>query len=121
MGILSWTLLIPVLGAVLIMFIPNREPSEEKSSASVFGWVAFAVTLIAMVVSIFMLADFDSSVAAFQFEENVPWISQFGLNYHVGIDGISVLLFLLTTIIMPFTVLSSFRYIQKRKKEYYIW
>ena len=121
MGILSWTLLIPLLGTIIMLFIPNKERNVEKSSASVFGWFAFVVTLIAMLVSIYMLAGFDSAKAGFQFEENIPWISQFGLNYHIGVDGISILLFMLTTIIMPFTVLSSFRYITKRKKEYYIW
>lgn len=121
MGILSWILLIPVLGSIVMLFIPDRERGIEKSSASIFGWFAFVVSLIAMFVSIYMLAGFDSSNIAFQFEENVPWIPQFGLNYHIGVDGISILLFMLTTIIMPFTVLSSFRYIQKRKKEYYIW
>ena len=121
MGIISWTLLIPALGAILIMFIPSRDSFREKSSASIYGWIALVVSSIAMLVSIYMLAGFDNSIAGYQFVEKTSWIPRFGLNYFVGIDGISILLFLLTTIMMPFTVLSSFKYIQKRKKEYYIW
>jgi len=93
MGLISWTLIIPLLGAIVMMFIPSNKSDDEKSGASKFGWIALAFSSIAM----------------------------FGLNYHVGIDGISILLILLTTIMMPFTVLSSYKYIEKRKKEYYIW
>jgi len=121
MGILTWTLIIPALGAVSLMFIPNRLVHEDKSPASIFGWTAFAVSLLTMLLSFFLIADFNSSNVSYQFQDNVKWIPQFGLNYHVGLDGISILLFMLTTVIMPFSVLSSFKYIQKRKKEYYFW
>lgn len=121
MGILSWTLIIPALGAVLMMFLPERDSYTTKSSPSLYGWIALIVSFLTMIVSIFMLAGFDNSTIAYQFQENIEWIPQFGLNYHIGIDGISILLIMLTTILMPVTVLSSFKYIQKRKKEYYIW
>ena len=121
MGILTWTLLIPALGAILMMFLPARDSYTEKSSASRYGWFAFVVSTLAMIVSIFVLTKFDNAMIGYQFQENIEWIPQFGLNYHIGIDGISILLFMLTTILMPITVLSSFKYIQKRKKEYYIW
>ena len=121
MGLISWTLLIPVLGALVIMLIPDRNPSEKKSSASVYGWVALVVSIIIMIVSIFVLLGFDQSSADFQLTEKFAWVAQLDLNYHVGIDGISILLFMLTTLMMPFTILSSFKYIEFRKKEYYIW
>jgi len=121
MGILSWILFIPALGAVLMMFIPSRDEYLEKSSASIYGWIALVVSSLAMIVSFIMLAGFDSSIAGYQFVETIAWIPQFGLNYHVGVDGISILIIMLTTIMVPFTVLSSYKYIQKRKKEYYIW
>ena len=121
MDLISWTLIIPLLGAILMMFIPSNKSDDEKSGASKFGWIALAFSSIAMIVSFFILSGFDSSVVGYQLQENAEWIPQFGLNYHVGIDGISILLILLTTIMMPFTVLSSYKYIEKRKKEYYIW
>ncbi|MDZ7400916.1 MAG: NADH-quinone oxidoreductase subunit M [candidate division KSB1 bacterium] len=120
MGLISWTLFIPLLGAVLMMFIPSSK-ADEKSGASKFGWIALVVSSLAMIVSFFIVAGFDNSIVNYQFVEQAEWIPQFGLNYHVGIDGISILLFMLTTIMMPFTVLSSYKYIEKRKKEYYIW
>ena len=120
MGLISWTLFIPLLGVILMILIPSSK-NDEKSSASKFGWIALAVSSIAMIVSFFILAGFDNSIVGYQFIEQAEWIPQFGLNYHVGIDGISILLFMLTTIMMPFTVLSSYKYIEKRKKEYYIW
>jgi len=125
MGLISWTLIIPLLGAILMIFIPSNKSDDEKSGASKFGWIALAVSTIAMIVSFFIVVGFDNSVGGYQFEENIKWIYHqelnFKLNYHVGIDGISILLILLTTIMMPFTVLSSYKYIEKRKKEYYIW
>ncbi len=120
MGLISWTLFIPLLGAILMMFIPSSK-ADEKSGASKFGWFALVVSSLAMIVSFFIVAGFDNSLIGYQFIEEAEWIPQFGLNYHVGIDGISILLFMLTTIMMPFTVLSSYKYIEKRKKEYYIW
>ena len=121
MGLISWTLIIPLLGAIVMMFIPSNKSDDEKSGASKFGWIALAFSSIAMIVSFFILSGFDNSIVGYQLQENAEWIPQFGLNYHVGIDGISILLIMLTTIMVPFTVLSSYKYIQKRKKEYYIW
>ena len=121
MGLISWTLIIPLLGVIFMIFIPNKKSDEEKSGASKYGWIALVVSTAAMIVSFLIVAGFDNSIVDYQFQEEAEWIPQFGLNYHVGIDGISILLFMLTTIMMPFTVLSSYKYIQKRKKEYYIW
>ena len=112
MGIISWTLLIPALGAIFLMFLPSRKSDDEKSSASVYGWLALVISSITMFASIPLVTGFDNSIAGYQFIENVKWIPQFWLNYHVGIDGISILLIMLTTIMMPFTVLSSFKYTQ---------
>lgn len=120
MGLISWTLFIPLLGAIFMMFISSSK-ADEKPGASKFGWIALAVSSLAMIISFFIVAGFDNSLVNYQFVEQAEWIPQFGLNYHVGIDGISILLFMLTTIMMPFAVLSSYRYIEKRKKEYYIW
>ena len=54
MGIISWTLLIPALGALIMMFIPSRDSFKEKSSASIYGWIALVVSSIAMIVSIYL-------------------------------------------------------------------
>lgn len=121
MGIISWVLIIPALGSVLIMFLPDKQREIKESSASIFGWIAFVVSSIALLLSFFIYFNFDTGAESYQFVEKINWIPQFGIFYHVGIDGISILLFMLTTVMMPFAILSSFKYIQQRKKEYYIW
>lgn len=120
MGTISLTLLVPLAGSILMIFLPSRQ-KEEGEGASIFGWAAFIISIAAMAVSFPLATGFDNSTATYQFVEKFTWIPQFGLDYHIGLDGISILLFMLTTIMMPFAVLGSFNYIQKRKKEYYIW
>ena len=121
MGIISWVLIIPALGSALMMLLPDKQRELNESSASTFGWIAFIVSCVAMLLSLPIYFSFDSSSAGYQFVEKMNWVSQYGIFYHVGIDGISILLVMLTTVMMPFAVLSSFKYIQHRKKEYYIW
>ncbi|MBN2008428.1 NADH-quinone oxidoreductase subunit M [candidate division KSB1 bacterium] len=120
MGLISWTLLIPLAGAGLMMFIPGRN-LKDGEGASMFGWIALIISVLAMIVSIPLLTGFENGTAAYQFVEKITWIPEFGLDYHVGVDGISILIILLTTLMMPFAILGSFKYIQKRKKDYYIW
>src|SRR5207247_2509534 len=64
---------------------------------------------------------FRSGVAEFRFEENVPWIGSIGARYHVGVDGISLWLVLLTTLLVPISILSSWTAIQKRQLSYYVF
>ncbi|MBN1352152.1 NADH-quinone oxidoreductase subunit M [candidate division KSB1 bacterium] len=121
MGIISWVLLIPVIGSVVMMLIPDNQREPKQSSASIFGWIALGVSGLALVLSLFIYFGFNSEIPTYQLTEEISWIPQFGLFYHVGIDGITILLLMLTTCMVPFAVLSSFKYIQHRKKEYYIW
>ncbi|MGR3220488.1 MAG: NADH-quinone oxidoreductase subunit M, partial [Candidatus Anammoxibacter sp.] len=69
--------------------------------------------------SLHLFFHFDSGTSDFQFEQNISWIPEFGINYHVGIDGISILLFLLTTFFTPICILASWS-IKERIKEYMI-
>src|SRR5207247_3448283 len=64
---------------------------------------------------------FRSGVAEFRFEENVPWIGSIGARYHVGVDGISLWLVLLTTLLVPISILSSWTAIEKRQLSYYVF
>jgi NADH-quinone oxidoreductase subunit M len=70
-------------------------------------WIAFAASLIELAVTIFMLFQFQKN-ATIQFAFNTPWIVSLGLNFSVGLDGISLLLVLLTSVLTPFIILSSF-------------
>ena len=79
-----------------------------------------AVTTLAAVLSLPILFGFDRSTAAFQFVEKHTWIEALNINYIVGVDGISVLLLLMTTFIMPFCVLASWSYIKSRVQAFMI-
>jgi NADH-quinone oxidoreductase subunit M len=97
MGILGWTTLLPLLGATLVMLVPKEEESIHRG-------IGFLTALITFVVSLFMLQDFDPAQAGFQLEVNRPWVQSLGINFHLGVDGISLWLVLLTTLMMPLTL-----------------
>jgi NADH-quinone oxidoreductase subunit M len=87
-------------------------------SPDVVRALALGTTLITMVASIPLWVAFDRSTHAFQFVEDSAWIPTFNIHYAVGIDGISLLLVLLTTFLSPIIVLCSWRSIEKRVKEF---
>lgn len=105
---------LPLLGALLLLFIP-------KNSHSLLRTVALGVTLLTFLVSLPVLTGFVPN-AEFQFVQNIPWIEvgPFKMNYHVGIDGISLWLVILTTFIMPIAVLSTWTAVEEKVKEYMI-
>jgi len=111
--ILSFVTFFPVAGAVLLIFI-------AKERANLHRYLAVAFTLITLAASLILYFHFDGSVADPQFVEKSGWLG-YGINYHLGVDGISLWLVLLTTFLMPIAVLSSWTYIQKRVKEYLIF
>ncbi|HUF12171.1 MAG TPA: NADH-quinone oxidoreductase subunit M [Longimicrobiales bacterium] len=81
--------------------------------------VAFGFSLVELLVSLPLWWAFGRDTAAFQFVTSAPWIPTWGIGYTVGIDGISVLLVLLTTLLTPITILGSYRYIQRRQRAFY--
>ncbi|MFC2169715.1 NADH-quinone oxidoreductase subunit M [Acidobacteriota bacterium] len=111
--ILSIITFLPLAGAVLLIFF-NR---EKKSLLLTF---AFIITIINFLISLTLYFNFNSQTADPQFVEKGAWIG-YGIKYHLGIDGISLFLILMTTLLMPIAILSSWTYIQKRVKEYLIF
>ncbi len=111
--ILSVVTFLPLAGAVLLIFVHRRKERLHR-------YIALGATLIAFLLSLILYFNFDSQTPDPQFVENVPWLG-YGIHYHIGIDGISLFLVLLTTFLMPIAVLSSWRYIEKRVKEYMIF
>ncbi len=109
--LLSALIFLPLAGAVIGMFLPS------ESSARVW---ALLVTIANALLSIPLYTGFDVSTAKFQFGEHHPWIPIWHINYTLGVDGISLLLILLTTLIMPFCVLASWRYIARRVKAFMV-
>ena len=78
------------------------------------------VTLVEFLLSIPLFTSFETGFAGMQFVTKIPWIESLGISYHVGLDGISLFLVLLTTFIMPITILGSWRSIHKGMREFLI-
>ena len=104
---------LPALGALVIAFTPTDRPNMAR-------YLGLGFALAAWVVSLVMLAGFVAGDPAFQFTESVPWIPAFGINYAVGVDGLSIVLVVLTTTLTWISILASFGPIQNRVKEYMI-
>ncbi|MBI4461406.1 MAG: Fe-S-binding domain-containing protein, partial [Acidobacteria bacterium] len=111
--ILNWILLIPLFGAIVALFIPGEAKNAHRWWGNLIMFASFAASLP-------LAWWFDKSQAGFQFTFKRPWIPTFNVDYHLGIDGISFLLIMLTTVLGFIAVLSSWSFIQERVKEYYI-
>ncbi len=103
--ILSVLIFLPLAGALLLLFVRNESMSR---------YLTLAVTSLVALLSFRLIAAFDRTTGKFQFVEHHRWIEHFNINYTIGVDGISILLVLLTTLIMPFCVLASWSYIKTR-------
>jgi NADH-quinone oxidoreductase subunit M len=99
MGLLGWVTLLPLFGAGLVMLVPREEESIHRG-------LGLVTALATFVVSLLILPDFDSGQAGFQLQVDKEWIAPLGIRFHLGIDGISLWLVLLTTFLMPLTLLS---------------
>lgn len=110
-SILSLIIFLPVLFAGIIVFWPQKNTLRE---------LALGFSLIELGASLFMLKDFESSTAALQFVEKFTWVDRFGISYFVGVDGISLMLVLLTTVLMPIMILGSWTSITDRVKGFHI-
>ncbi|MBI4523875.1 MAG: NADH-quinone oxidoreductase subunit M [Deltaproteobacteria bacterium] len=109
-GDLSVLVALPVIGALALLLIPR-----EKIRA--LFWVALLFSLVSFVWSVRIFWDFEAGRAEMQFLERVPWIPAYGIDYSVGIDGLSLFLVLLTTFLGPIVILASWN-IHQRAKEY---
>src|SRR6266849_4278546 len=111
--LLSLVTFVPTLGAALIFLRPRRSDALVKVTALVTSLVTFALSLP-------LYARFDPTAADYQFVEQAQWMPTLGVSYHLGVDGISLLLVLLTTFLMPLTLLASWDSIERRWKEFAI-
>src|SRR3954471_11844866 len=99
MGILAWITLLPLAGAVLTMLVPRDEEAIHRG-------IGLGTAILTFFASLFILPDFDAGKAGFQLEIDKVWIESLGIHFHLGIDGISLWLVLLTTFLMPVTLLA---------------
>lgn len=111
--ILSVTTFLPLVGA-LIVYLSRGDDEAARRNAR---WIALWTTLITFAVSVILVMRFDSASADFQFVEKAAWLAT-GITYHMGVDGISLPLVILTTAIMPFCIIASWKAITSRVREY---
>ena len=109
-NLLTLILFSPVLGMLAVMLVPSEQKQLVRRVALVSSLITFALSII-------LWFSYDSSVSGFQFEEQAQWYTAISSSYHVGVDGISVPMILLTTLLMPIGVLASFG-IEERVKSY---
>ncbi|OGQ94134.1 MAG: NADH-quinone oxidoreductase subunit M [Deltaproteobacteria bacterium RIFOXYD12_FULL_57_12] len=107
--ILSVLIFLPLAGSALLFLIRNDEAAKY--------WTLL-VTCVNALISLIIYRDFDRGTALYQFGEHHPWIPGLDINYTLGLDGISVLLVLLTTLLMPLCVLGSWSYIKTRVRPF---
>ena len=112
---LSILVFFPLVWALIGLLIPS--PADQRYSP--FKLWALAGSLLTFLFSVFLYLHFSSQGEEFQWMERASWIPSLGISYVIGIDGISLWLMLLTTFLMPITVLGSFNAIEQRQKEYY--
>jgi len=103
----------PAIGALLILFFKRDHVRSIRAFALV-------ITVLTFIFSLHLIAHFNSNTADYQFSVNIPWIPSFGISYQMGVDGISVFLILLTTLLTPLSILASYS-ITGRAKEYFIF
>jgi NADH-quinone oxidoreductase subunit M len=114
-NLLSIVVFLPLAGAVAAAFFPASEAGQHRA-------LALVVSLATFLVSLALWFGFDLSAGApeFQFQVQVPWIASLGISYHVGIDGVALLLVMLTTALTPIVILSAWNAVHERVKEFMI-
>lgn len=111
--ILSVTTFLPLVGALIVYLSRGDDEAARRNSR----WIALWTTLITFAVSVILVMRFDPTSADFQFVEKASWLAT-GITYHMGVDGISLPLLILTTAVMPFCIIASWKAITSRVREY---
>ena len=109
--LLSLVIWFPVLGGVAVLFVGDENPGRAKA-------LALTVAILSLLISIPLYTSFDPTTAAMQFQEFVPWIPTFNVNYHLGVDGFSMPLILLTTFMTVLVVIAGWEVVQYRISQY---
>ncbi len=109
--ILSVVIWLPIIGGLLVLGSGDRVPNVTR-------WLALLVSILTFVLSIPLYTGFDVSTAQMQFVENLPWIPAFDVSYHLGVDGISMPLILLTTFITILVIIAGWEVIQYKPSQY---
>ena len=112
-SILTLVTFFPLIGAVLLVFVPSTQHSTIKG-------LSLIVSFITMLLSFWLYSMFDPNAVGMQFETNIPWVRSLGIGYHLGIDGISLLLIVLTTVLTVLCVIAAWKSVEKGVKGFFI-
>ena len=112
-GYLTTILFFPILGVVLLAGIPGSNRAAIRQTT-------LAISILHFLIALPLWWLYVPGGAEYQFVERVPWIESLGVEYHLGVDGVSILLTLLTVLLTPLAVLGSWRYIDRHVKEFHI-
>jgi NADH-quinone oxidoreductase subunit M len=110
--ILSAVIFLPIIGAIFIFLM-------KRDNESLIKWSALLISIIVFIISLPLFGGFDKTTAAMQFRETADWIPSWGIKYSLGIDGISVLFVLLSTLLTILCVTVSWNSIKEKTKEFY--
>jgi len=114
--VLSLVTFLPLIGAFFIFIIRGDDEIVARNARN----VALLASGVTFLFSLYLWFAFDRTTSAFQFVERVEWLPEFGIAYHMGVDGISMMFVLLSTLLTPICVLASWDAIRVRVKEYMI-
>ncbi len=110
-GLLTAVTFLPLLGSLVVLLFPKNRTDWIK-------WFSLAITIINLGISIFIWTQFQSSVSGYQLVDKVPWVPSIGVTFYLGVDGMSMILLFLTTLLSFVACLASFT-ISTRVKEYF--
>jgi NADH-quinone oxidoreductase subunit M len=113
--ILTTIIFLPIIGALLLAMLKGADEAAKKNAR----WIALWTTLVTFALSLVLVVQFDPGNSGFQFVEHRPWLSA-TISYYVGVDGLSLPFVILTTFLMPISILASWTSIEERVKEYMI-
>lgn len=114
--LLSMLIILPLIGVAFIGFFIKEDSNGAKNARLTALWT----TLVTFIASLVLWWQFDPTTADFQFVEKMAWFEGYGINYYLGVDGISLFMIILTTFLMPICILCSWEAITKRVREYMI-
>ncbi|MBZ0288263.1 MAG: NADH-quinone oxidoreductase subunit M [Anaerolineae bacterium] len=119
MSLATVVLFIPIVGLIILLFM--REDTQHEQ----IKWTALGTSLVTFVFSILLWIGYNPALPGLQFVQKMEWIPSAGISFYVGVDGLSILLIILTTFIMPLAILSSFKahvlHERGREKLYYVF
>jgi len=114
--LLSLLTFLPLCGAAIIASVQG----DERTVAENARWTALWTSVIVFALSLILWARFDTESAGFQFVERAAWLEGLGIGYHMGVDGMSVLFVLLSTLLTPLCIVASWQSVETRVREYMI-